>query len=96
MVGLKNSPVISGEGTWQRLPRSSDEEKRGLGVDRAVLQTQVRVKKEGEAFQLCTEQTVFIGLTETRKKSHRFIIHHNDEDRNVLDIIHQFLQSCVK
>lgn len=79
MVGLENGPVVPGEGTWQGLPGSSDEEQGGLGVDCTVLQTQVRVKEEGEAFQLCTEQTVFIGLItretrDKREKSHRFII----------------------
>lgn len=100
MVGLENGPVIPRERSWQGLAGSSDKEQGGLGVDRAVLQTQVRVKKEGEAFQLCTEQAVFIGLinreTETREKSHTFIIHQSDEDRNVLDIIPQFLPSSVK
>ena len=62
VVGLEHGPVVPGERTWQGLPGSSDEEQGGLGVDGAVLQTQVRVKKEGEAFQLRTEQTVFIGL----------------------------------
>lgn len=74
MVGLENGPVIPRERTWQGLPGSGDKEQRGLGVDCAVLQTQVGVKKEGEAFQLCTEQTVFIGLmnreTETRERNH--------------------------
>lgn len=67
VVGLENGPVVAGEGAWQGLPRSSDEEQRGLWVDRAVLQAQVRVKEEREAFQLCTEQTVFIGLV-TRQR----------------------------
>lgn len=74
MVGLENGPVIPGERTWQGLPGSSDKKQGGLGVDGAVLQTQVRVKKEGEAFQLCTEQTVLIGLingeTKTREINH--------------------------
>lgn len=98
MVGLENGPVIPGEGTWQGLPRSSDKEQGGLGVDNAVLQTQVRVKKEGEAFQLCAEQTVFIGLinreTETREKSHKFIIHKHDEDRNASPLYCDILQFC--
>lgn len=74
VVGLENGPVVPGEGSWQGLPGSGDEEQGGLGVDRAVLQTQVRVEEEGEAFQLGTEQTVFIGLntrgTETRERNH--------------------------
>ncbi len=31
-----------------------------------------------------------------REKSHRFIINQRDEDKNVLDIIPPFLQSCAK
>lgn len=69
MVGLEDGPVIPGEGTRQGLSRSRNEKQGGLGVDCAVLQTQVRMKKEGEAFQLRTEQTVLIGLT--RETNHR-------------------------
>lgn len=95
MVGLEDGPVVPGEGAGQGLSRSRDEKKGGLGVDRAVLQTQVRVKKEGEAFQLRTEQTVLIGLTRER----------NDRDSSITRVINthmywtsfpSFLKSCVK
>lgn len=76
MVGLENSPVIPRQWTWQGLPRSSDKEQGGLGVDRAVLQTQVRVEEKGEAFQLRTEQTVFIGLINTETGREIAQIHH--------------------
>lgn len=71
VVGLEDSPVVPGERTRQRLPRAGDEEQRGLWVDCAVLQTQVRVQEEGEAFQLCTQQTVFIGLVGRKKHTAR-------------------------
>ena len=95
VVGLEDRPVVPREGTWQGLPGPSDEEQGGLGVYCAVLQAQVRVKKEGEAFQLSTEQTVFIGLINTETET-RVIINQSDEDRNVLDLIPPFLQSCAK
>lgn len=68
VVGLEHGPVVPGQRTRQGLSGSGDEEKRGLGVDSAVLQTQVGVKKEGEAFELRTEQTVLIGLSNTNKQ----------------------------
>lgn len=101
MVGLEHGPVFPGQGAGQWLTRSCDEKQRGLRVDHAVLQAQVRMEEEGEAFQLCTQQTVFIGLMKREKeteteKSHRFIIRWSDEDRNVVGIILKFLPSCVK
>ena len=68
MVGLEHGPVVPWEGAGQGVPGAGDEEQRGLGVDCAVLQTQVGVEEEGEAFQLCTEETVFIGLINTERE----------------------------
>lgn len=71
VVGLEDSPIVPGKWTRQRLPRAGDEEQRGLWVDGAVLQSQVRVQEEGEAFQLRTQQTVFIGLVGRKKHTAR-------------------------
>lgn len=62
MVGLEHSPILSGQHAFLYLTRPCHIEQWGLGVDAAVFQAQVRMQEEREAFELCTQQAVLIGL----------------------------------
>lgn len=62
VVGLEHGPVLSGQHAFLYLTGPCHVEQWGLGVDAAVLQAQVRMQEEGEAFELRAQQAVLIGL----------------------------------
>lgn len=62
VVGLEHSPVLTGQHALLHLAGPCHVEQRGPGVDATVLQAQVRVQEQGEAFELCTQQAVLVGL----------------------------------
>lgn len=62
VVGLEDRPVLAGQHALLHLTGPRHVEQWGLGVDAAVLQAQVRMQEKREAFELCTQQAVLIGL----------------------------------
>lgn len=62
VVRLEHSPVLAGQHALLHLTGPGHVEQRGLRVDAAVLQAQVRVQEQGETFELRAQQAVLIGL----------------------------------